>query len=340
MNDELSVVRNVRDRFHVPKSIESPTAEALEWYYSIIRGLPAPKKPECLADYDAAHAAAEAGMEPVNQHVVEQYQSSFAEDTIGGVAVLRARSAAHDPALTPLVYIHGGGWVSFSAWSTRGQAARAAAATGREVISIDYTRAPRGNYRSITAEVLAVWAGLLAEGYDPASMGMFGDSAGGNLVAASTLLMRDRGMPLPGALLLLSPATDLTWTGDSVYTLADVDPGLDSRTLSWMTEAYVGSDDPRHPYVSPVFGDFRQSYPPTLIQVGTREILLSDSVRLYQAIKSGGHEAVLDVYEGMPHVFQAFLYAAPETDVAWHRAADFLNSRLSGYQSGRQSCQA
>jgi acetyl esterase/lipase len=198
------------------------------------------------------------------------------------------------------------------------------------VISIDYTRAPRGNYLSITSEVLAVWSELIAGSHDPAVIGMFGDSAGGNLVAASTLRMRDQGMPLPGALLLLSPATDLTWGGDSIYTLGDVDPGLDRQSITWMSEAYVGQDDPRHPYASPVFGDFSQAYPPTLIQVGTREILLSDAVRLYQAIRSGGHEAVLDVYEGMPHVFQGILHAAPESDVAWHRAAEFLNDRLCG----------
>ncbi|TCP97413.1 acetyl esterase/lipase [Sphingomonas sp. PP-F2F-A104-K0414] len=317
------------DRFYIPASIGTASREALAGYYAILRGMEKQAEPSELADFDAANAAVEAAVEPLMLQVTEQLNPGVAHDVIGGVPVLRVTPAIPNSARGPLLYIHGGGWSVFSAWSTRGVAAIAAAASGREVISIDYTLAPRGNYLSITSQILDVWAGLLALGHRPEAMGIFGDSAGGNITAASVLRMRDRGMPLPGALVLMSPATDLTWSGDTLYTLAEMDPGLERQAMPGMAKAYVGGDDPRHAYASPVFGDYTKPYPPTLIQAGTREFLLSDSVRLYQAIRSGGHDTVLDVYEGMPHVFQAFLAATTEGATAWARAAEFFNARLA-----------
>lgn len=317
------------DRFYIPASIGTGSREALAEYYAVLLGMEKHPEPLELADYDKANAAIAAAIEPLNLQVIERLNPRVAHDEIGGVPVVRVRPTTHNPREAPLLYIHGGGWSAFSAWSRRGVAAIAAAVSDREVVSIDYTLAPRGNYLTITNQILDVWSGLLALGHCPESMGIFGDSAGGNITAASVLRMRDRHMSIPGALVLMSPATDLTWNGDTFYTLAGMDPGLDFQAMPAMTKAYVGTGDPNHPYASPVFGDYVKPYPPTLIQVGTRELLLSDSVRLYQAIRSGGHDAVLDAYEGMPHVFQAFLAATSEGAIAWARAADFFNARLA-----------
>jgi monoterpene epsilon-lactone hydrolase len=126
----------------------------------------------------------------------------------------------------------------------------------------------------------------------------------------------------------LSPWTDLAAVGDTHATLARADPVLNRTSEARAAEAYAAVQDQRNPYASPVYGDYAKAFPPTLIQVGTREMLLSDAVREYQAIRSGGHEAVLDVYEGMPHVFQATVPTAPESRLAVARAAAFFRARL------------
>jgi acetyl esterase/lipase len=126
----------------------------------------------------------------------------------------------------------------------------------------------------------------------------------------------------------MSPWSDITATGDSYLTLTGADPTLDVEILSWSADAYADPKDQKAPYVSPVYGDYAKAFPPTLIQGGTREIFLSNVVRLYQAIRSGGHEAVLDLYEGMPHVFQALTPNSPETRTAIARAAEFFKLHL------------
>jgi acetyl esterase/lipase len=100
------------------------------------------------------------------------------------------------------------------------------------------------------------------------------------------------------------------------------------ETLPWGADAYADPSDQKHPYVSPLYGDYSKPFPPTLIQAGTREILLSDAVRHYQAIRAGGHIAILDVYEAMPHVFQAAFVNIPETCTAIKRAAQFFSETL------------
>lgn len=111
--------------------------------------------------------------------------------------------------------------------------------------------------------------------------------------------MRDLGMDMPAAVVLWSPWADLTETGDSYVTLTAADPILNyEKGLSSPAAAYADPNDQKHPYVSPVYGDYSEGFPPTLIQGGTREIFLSNFVRLYTAIDSVGQSATLDLYEG------------------------------------------
>lgn len=111
-------------------------------------------------------------------------------------------------------------------------------------------------------------------------------------------------------------------------TLAADDPLLPIDDVEWVAALYADPADQKHPYVSPVYGDFSKPYPPTLIQAGTREILLSASVRLYQALRGGGKEATLDVYEGLPHVFQGFVPESPEGITAMRSATAFFQQHL------------
>ena len=198
-------------------------------------------------------------------------------------------------------------------------------------------RLPRGGWKSTTDQVLSVWQALLAKGSAPASIGLFGDSAGGGLAAGSVLKMRDQGLPLPGALYLMSPWSDVSDTGDSYQTLSPADPVLDLDSSSWNAAAYADPKDQKNPYVSPVYGDYSKAFPPTLIQDGTREMFLSNCVREYQAIRGGGHEAVLDLYKGMPHVFQASIPNTPESPHRPRQGGQVLRASLEA-QRDRVAC--
>jgi len=122
---------------------------------------------------------------------------------------------------------------------------------------------------------------------------MFGDSAGGNIVPASVLKLRDQGLPMPGALVLFSPCVDLNLNGDTETTLRDADPALDFALNKAFLAAYAAPEDMTNPYASPIYGDFKKGYPPVLIQAGTKELVLSDAVRLYQALKTAGVRSTL-----------------------------------------------
>ncbi len=154
---------------------------------------------------------------------------------------------------------------------------------------------------------------------------LYGNSAGGGLSAGSVLKMRDQGMEMPAALILWSPSSDITETGDSYVTLRDAEPFFTYRdVLGPSALAYADATDHRHPYVSPVYGDFTIGFPPTLIQGGAKEIFLSNFVRLYQALDQAGQTVKLDLYEGMPHVFMAALPESPKSRAAVGKAGDWV----------------
>ncbi len=316
------------DRFTVPSTVSAEAAAQLSKLYARLARAPKRERPKTQEDWDRANAQLVRIAEPISTATADALHVTRTEDHLGGVPVLRVRPVNYKAGGPIILYMHGGAFTFLSAATSLSIPALMSTASGDEVISIDYTLAPRADWHVITDQVLAVWKAVLASGVKPASVGMMGDSAGGNLAAASVLKMRDQHLPLPGALYLISPGADQSGAGDTYTTLAAADPILSTETTSWSADAYAPVADRKNPYVSPVYGDYTQAFPPTLLQVGTREHLLSSSVREYQAIRSGGHEAVLDVYEGMPHVFISLIPQAPETKIAVKRATDFFASHL------------
>jgi epsilon-lactone hydrolase len=316
-------------RYIVPDTI-SPQAHAI--FEKLLPGVEAHratrKIPETLADFDANYkeqlANAEAGVGPI----VKALGVSLAEKTMNGVGVVETTPPDYHDDGTILIRVHGGGFIEGSAHSSAGFDAQMAVATGKRIVSVDYTVAPRGTWRLVTDQVIAVYKAVLAEGYKPQGIGMFGDSAGGDIVPASILEARDRGLPIPGAVLLLSPCVDLHLNGDTVTTLGHADPALDIPLVLPGLKAYAHPTDWNNPYVSPIYGDFTKGFPPVLIQVGTREMLLSDSVRFYQAVKMAGGDATLDVYEGMTHVFQSYMIGTPEQKEAFAEIVRFWAKHL------------
>jgi monoterpene epsilon-lactone hydrolase len=286
------------------------------------------KIPLTQADFDARHDADIARGEPAALAAAKAQNVTVREETLGGITVMESTPPQYRDDHTILLHVHGGGFVLGSAKSSLGADVLMALATGRRILSIDYTVAPRGNWRTVTDQVVAVYKAVLARGYAPRAIGMFGDSAGGNIVPASVLKLRDQGLPLPGALVLLSPCVDLALNGDTETTLREADPALDFALNQAFLAAYAPPDQLRNPYASPIYGDFTKGFPPVLIQAGTKELVLSDAVRLYQAVKTAGGTAELDIYEGMAHVFQSYMTGTPEQRAAYAEAKRWWSAHL------------
>ncbi|HEY0105520.1 MAG TPA: alpha/beta hydrolase [Rhizomicrobium sp.] len=314
----------------VPPDV-SPEARAI--YQKLLPGVAARRMnlriPHTLAEFDARDAANVAGSTPGADATIKALGAATAEFKLGGVGVFETRPPQFQDDGTVLIRVHGGGFIQGSAHSSAAMDAVMARALGRRILSIDYTVAPRGKWNTVTDQVIAVYKAVLAQGYEPRNIGMYGDSAGANIVPASVLKLRDEGLPMPAAVVLLSPCIDFTRNSDTEMTLRDDDPVLwNQDDMVAGLGAYADPADWKNPYVSPIFGDFTRGFPPVLLQVGTREILLSDSVRFYQAIKTAGGDAELDVYEGMAHVFQSYMAGTPEQKQAFAEMARFWSRYL------------
>jgi epsilon-lactone hydrolase len=316
-------------RSFIPPTI-SPEARAIyEKLLPIVAAHRAEAKiPHTLAEFDARHDSDIARTEAGVLAALKSLNIAVRETQLGGVNVVESTPPQYRDDHTILLHVHGGGFVLGSAKSSLGGDALMAIATGKRILSIDYTVAPRGNWRTVTDQVVAVYKAVLGLGFSAKSIGMFGDSAGGNIVPASVLKLRDQGLPMPGALVLLSPCVDLNLNGDTETTLRDADPALDFALNKAFLAAYAAPEDMTNPYASPIYGDFKKGYPPVLIQAGTKELVLSDAVRFYQALKTAGGVAELDVYEGMAHVFQAYMTGTPEQKAAYAESKRWWSSHL------------
>ena len=267
-----------------------------------------------------------------SQSNIDLYQPNITETKLGGVNVLDIKPKNWHDNGKVLVYTHGGAYTLLSANSSLSSSILAANATSLRVISIDYTVAPFSKWNQTTDQVISVIQALKDQpGYSLDDIAIYGDSAGGGLAAGSVLKMRDGGMGMPAAVVLWSPWTDVTQNGDTYFTLKDADPLLTNNSSQFLknsADAYANPIDQKNPYVSPVYGNFSKGFPPTLIQGGTKEILLSDFVRLYQVLDQADVPVKLDIYEGMPHVFQYILIKTPESDISLSKMNDFLRAYL------------
>ena len=280
-----------------------------------------------------AYAAANNPRAEAAQAVLPKLGGSLIDAKLGGVPVIDVRPRGWNRADRRLIiYLHGGAFTFYSARTTVANAARLAAKSGIRVISVDYTLAPEANWTIIQDQVLSVFKSLLAQGYRMTEMAIIGDSAGGNLATRTVLNLRDNGFGMPAAVVLWGPWSDLTDEGDTAITLKDAEPILSYRNyLEQSARAYAAGLDLKDPRVSPQYADFTKGFPPTLIQDGTRTTFLSTSVRLYRKLEAAGTQPVLDLYEGMWHVFQADL--VPEAETAIETSASFIAKRLSAVKS-------
>lgn len=196
---------------------------------------------------------------------------------------------------------------------------------GGDVLTIDYRVAPEYPYPAALEDALEAYRWLLEEKkYAPQKIVVAGDSAGGGLALALALYLRDYGMAMPAGLALMSPWTDLTCSGESHETNFHRDPQFGNTTDNLLHDsAYIGDADPRDPYLSPVFGEF-WGMPPVLMQVGSEEVLLSDTLRVADKLRMAKGKLRVSVYDGMFHVFQMALRLIPESREAWEEVGAFL----------------
>jgi epsilon-lactone hydrolase len=290
---------------------------------------PAWPAPDDLDGWRVLQQAREAARMPAADAAVARFQPTVEATQIGGVSVLDIKPRDWHDDGNVLVYAHAGGYVFFSSRSTLNNTALVADTTGLRVISVDYTLASVGKWDQVTDQVVAVLQGLAEAGYRPGDIAVYGDSAGGALVAGAVLKMRDRGLAMPAAVVLWSPAADITDRGDTQATLLRADPiTVYQNQNEHAAAAYADPSQQQNPYVSPVYADFSAGFPPTLIQGGTKEVLLSGFIRLYRALDLASIPVTLDLYEGMPHVFQWTLPDSPESRIALGKTRTFLNAHL------------
>ena len=251
---------------------------------------------------------------------------STATATLGGVPVIHVRIAGA-AADTVIFYLHGGAYAIGTAASSVGLASELARRTGAAAVSVDYRLAPEHPHPAAVDDAVAAYTGLLDSGVSASRIAIAGESAGGGLAIAALVALRDRAVALPAAGALMSPWADLTLSGTSLHTKADLDPALTPAGLARRADDYAPHGDRHHGLISPVFADLR-GLPPLLIQAGSHEILLDDAIRLAGRAAADDVDVTLEVTPGVPHVFQGFAAMLDEGADALSRAGRFLARRL------------
>jgi epsilon-lactone hydrolase len=256
---------------------------------------------------------------------------AYERTSLGGVAAFRVmpREVAPENRGRLLLHIHGGCYVMFPGESGLPEAILMAGFGRFEVLSIDYRMPPHAFFPAALDDVVAGWEAALRLA-DPRQMAVFGTSAGGALTLELVLRAKAQGLPLPAALASGTPMSDVTKTGDTFYTNEMIDNVLVSREglCQRAVEFYANGHDLADPLLSPVNGDFR-GFPPTLLVSGTRDLLLSNTVRVHRKLRQAGVEAELHVFEGQSHAQYLSDEDAPETREVFDEMARFFDSRLA-----------
>lgn len=221
-----------------------------------------------------------------------------------------------------LLNIHGGGFTFGGGATARRSTQLVAANMGLETWGMDYRQLPHHPFPAGLDDCMAVYRKLL-EDHAPRDVVIMGQSGGANLAAALVLRARDEKLPVPAGLALVSPPTDFTFQGESWYTN---DEGTTPDDFKKMLALYKGEYPAQHPYISPLFGEYDDKFPPTIITSGTRDMLLSDSVRLHRKLIDAGVKTELHIWEGVPHGF--FMGLAPEDREHVRQVRKFLHNQM------------
>ena len=255
--------------------------------------------------------ATDEALSPILRQRNPDVQAKITEREVDGVRVFDiAPVGVSEDSRGVVLDMHGGALIVCGGELCRIMGEGVAARLRRRVWAVDYRMPPDHPYPAALDDGITVYRSLLRE-RSPQQIIVHGASAGGNLAAALILRARDEGLPLPAGALLITPEVDLTESGDSFKTNMGLDPsGLSS--LMAVNLLYADGHDLRHPYLSPLFGDFSKGFPPTLLTTGTRDLFLSNTVRMHRALRAAAIRAELHVFEAAGH--GGFPSGTPEGD--------------------------
>ena len=223
-----------------------------------------------------------------------------------------------------IIQLHGGGYVGGLKNSYRNLAGLySEMGSGAAVLSVDYRLAPEHTFPAALEDAYGAYQWALDKGYSEENIILAGDSAGGGLALGLCHFLKDNNKKLPAAVIAMSPWTDLTGSGASYKDNVAIDPVFGSRPEVVVGSTYIGDDNAENPYISPMFGDFTD-FPKLLIQVGTDEMLLSDSRSVRDKACEAGVSVEYTEYQGMFHVFQMAGKLMPESKQAWEQVGEFI----------------
>lgn len=229
-----------------------------------------------------------------------------------------------------LVHIHGGAFVFGGGESALREAIWVANGLGAKVISVDYRQPPMHPFPAAIDDAVAVWKEL-TKTQDAASTALFGTSAGGNLTLATTLKLQQMGLPTPGALFVGTPSVDLKETSDTWNTMKGLDPlGQREGLIEGTFDVYAAGEALDNPLISPIYAEI-DTFPPTVFISGTRDLLLSDTVRMHRLLRSADVEADLHIYDGQSHgdYMNGIATDLPESDDALKELGNFFNKHIN-----------
>ncbi len=227
-----------------------------------------------------------------------------------------------------ILYLHGGGYVAGSIETNKDLVARIARISNCRILFIEYRLAPENPFPAALEDAISAYEWLIStENISPENIILFGESAGGGLTLATLIKLKDLSLQLPAAAILLSPWVDLDFTGDSIKTKAKIDPFITLDTMLFYARLYIGNNNPRNPYMSPLYADLK-GLPPLLIHVGSAELLLDDARRLAEKAKNSGVEVELEIWDELTHVFHAFAGWIPEGQKAINKIGVFIRKYL------------
>lgn len=246
----------------------------------------------------------------------------ISEVNVGDVRCERFGLATDGPVL---VYLHGGGFMLPPTNAYRLAIQKLARRLGVEALMPGYRLAPEHPFPAGLEDCLAVYSALMRR---PSDVVLAGDSAGGGLAVSLVLAARSAGLPPPRSMYLMSPFTDLACSGASVFANAEVDPIVSPEALLHKAFHYLNGHSPTDPLASPFYGDL-SGLPPTLIHVGSDEVMLDDSLRFAARARERGSDVGCIVHPGMPHIFPTIPFV-PQCEDALMAGAEFLKHHLCG----------
>jgi len=290
---------------------------------TMLRGAPQPSEPEPVERMRAGFAAF-MGSFPVPAGV-----RRTPAVVAGRPAVLVEPEAESQPGT--ILYFHGGSFSLGSPETAMVLTANLVTRTGVRAMSLDYRLAPEHPFPAAIEDCVAAFRSLLDSGIDPASIVFAGDSAGGGLTVTTCLAAREAGLPMPAAIVAFSPGLDHTRTGRTMRAKEGIDPFFTMDGMARTGEMYLGGQDPDQPLLAPAVLADLTGFPPILLQAGTNEMLLDDSVRLAERAREAEVDVTLDITAGVPHVFQAFAGRLDEAGQALDRAALFITQHLRAH---------